>query len=275
MPLAPLRSDSIRPPERGVRRRLMVRSRKNRKSVSSQQRCVYVPSRNENLVGWKTAEHFPPRSALESSTHNLSENRWVSFALPTLRLVFTTASLHGPSDTTESPLSEGRAQVAWKGLSGMDAARGLGVPPTMGHGWPVAAGPWNVTGAREPRRSQGRMQGQAFLLTFFGAGHPAFEKSESPSRAKPLLQRTLPIGITQRTQSQKASLGKTRCRSPLLQKASGPLQTAQPVAPARESAARSSSIRAANTGSRASSLLHGLTAALTGTTPLTSQVLPC
>ena len=51
----------------------------------------------------------------------------------------------------------------------------------MGQGWPFAAGPWNVTGAREPRRSWGRMEGQAFLLTFF-----AFEKSESPCKAKPV-----------------------------------------------------------------------------------------
>jgi len=275
MPLAPLRADSVRPPERGVRRRLMVRSRKNRKSVSSQQRCVYVPSRNENLVGWKTAKHFPPQSSPRSVSNFAFENRWVSFALPTLRLGPTSASLHRPSDATESPLSEGRAQVAWKGLSGMDAARAALGRGRHRHGWPVTASPWNVTGAREPRRSRGRMQGQAFLLTFFGAGHPAFEKSESPSRAKPMPQPTRPTGTTQRTQSQKASLGKTQCRFPLLQKASEPLQTAHPVAPARESAARSSSIRAANTGSRASSLLHGLTAALTGTTTLTSQVLPC
>ncbi len=33
MPLAPLRSDSIRPPERGVRRRLMVRSLANKRSA--------------------------------------------------------------------------------------------------------------------------------------------------------------------------------------------------------------------------------------------------
>ncbi len=253
MPLAPLRSDSIRPPERGVRRRLMVRSRKNRKSVSSQQRCVYLPSRNENLVGWKTAKHFPPQSSLRWISNFAFENRWVSFALPTLRSLKarTTASPlgplhttespiwegraqvpwrglshvgwktakhfppqssprsvsnfpfanrwvsfalptlrslegrtiafpHGPSDTTESPLSEGRAQVAWKGLSGMDAARAA-----MGQGWPYAAGPWNVTGAREPRRSRGRMQGQDFLVPF-----GATAKRDSPSRAKPLAQPT-------------------------------------------------------------------------------------
>ncbi len=108
-----------------------------------------------------------------------------SFALPTLRSLEarTTSSLHGPSDAAKSPLSGGRAQVAWKGLSGMDAARAA-----LGHGWPVAAGPWNVTGAREPRRSRGRMQGQDFLLTFEGPAIRAFEKSEAPSRAKPNYQ---------------------------------------------------------------------------------------
>jgi len=54
----------------------------------------------------------------------------------------------------------------WKGLSGMDAARAA-----MGQGWPFAAGPWNDDGVREPTKS-GRMQGQALLLTFGGAGHP-------------------------------------------------------------------------------------------------------
>ena len=79
------------------------------------------------------------------------------------------------NELRQSPLSGGRAQVAWKGLSGMDAARAA-----MGHGWPFAAGPWNVTGAREPRRSRGRMQGQDFLVPF-----GATAKRNSPSRAKP------------------------------------------------------------------------------------------
>ena len=261
MPLAPLRSDSIRPPERGVRRRLAGRAMEKQEAVSSQGHLI---NNLQKFVGWKTAEHFPPRLIPQLISDLAHQKRWVSFALPTLHIALTTVSLHAPSHTTGSPLSGGRAQVACKGLSGMDAARAA-----LGHGWPVAAGPWNVTGAREVERSETRMQGQAFLLTFSAPG-----KSESPSRAKPMPQPTRPTGITQRTQSQKASLG-TRSRSPLLQKASEPLQTAQSVAPARESAARSSSIRAANTGSRASSLLHGLTAALTGTTTLTSQVLPC
>jgi len=75
----------------------------------------------------------------------------------------------------QTPLSGGRMESAWRGVSGMDAARGV-----KGHGWPLYAGPRNVDEMREVSRSETRMQGQAFLLTFF-----ATEKSESPSRAKP------------------------------------------------------------------------------------------
>ena len=52
-----------------------------------------------------------------------------------------------------------------RGTSGMDAARGV-----KGHGWLFYAGPRSSDGAREPRRSRGRMQGQAFLVTFFATG---------------------------------------------------------------------------------------------------------
>jgi len=188
MPLTPLRSDSIRPPERGIRSRLMVRSRKDLKSITTQQRFVYVPNGNENIVGWKTAKHFPPQSIPQLISDLAHQKRWVSFALPTLRSFKgrTTSSLHRPSDAAKSPLSGGRAQVAWKGLSGMDAARAA-----LGQGWPVAAGPWNVTGAREPRRSRGRMQGQAFLLTFL-----ATEKSEAPSGAKPMPKPSPPMSLS-------------------------------------------------------------------------------
>src|SRR5690606_9871137 len=57
----------------------------------------------------------------------------------------------------------------------MDAARVV-----KGQGWPLYDDPRSGDGANEPRRSRGRMQGQAFLVTFF-----ATEKSDSPSRAKP------------------------------------------------------------------------------------------
>ncbi len=71
-------------------------------------------------------------------------------------------------------------ESAWRGASGMDAARGV-----KGHGWPLYAGHRSAGEMREVSRSETRMEGQAFLLTFF-----ATEKSESPSRAKPSAQAT-------------------------------------------------------------------------------------
>jgi hypothetical protein len=192
MPLAPLRSDSIRPPERGVRSRLAGRAMEKQEAVSSQ---GHLTNGREKFVGWKTAKHFPPQTAPQSVSNLARENRWVSFALPTLHKASATASLHGPSDTTESPLSGGRAQVAWKGLSGMDAARAA-----LGHGWPVAAGPWNVTGAREVERSEPWMQGQDLLVPF-----GATAKRDSPSRAKPMPRPTPLIGHTSRSPSPQAS----------------------------------------------------------------------
>ena len=111
----------------------------------------------------------------------------------------------------QTPLSGGRVQVAWKGLSGMDAARAA-----MGQGWPFAAGPWNVTGTREPRRSRGRMQGQDFLVPLGGAGHPATAKRNSPSRAKPMHLPITAIGCIPRSQRPKASPAETRHPPPRL-----------------------------------------------------------
>ena len=62
-----------------------------------------------------------------------------------------------------------------RGASGMDAARAV-----KGHGWPLRGDPRSSDGMREVERSETRMQGQAFLVTF-----SAFGKSDSPSRAKP------------------------------------------------------------------------------------------
>ncbi len=103
-----------------------------------------------------------------------------------------------------TPLSEGRMESAWRGASGMDAARGV-----KGQGWPLYAGPRSTDGMREVERSETRMQGQAFLLTFF-----AFEKSESPSRAKPMPQPTLQIGRTPPIPSQKASRASSLLQDP-------------------------------------------------------------
>jgi len=72
--------------------------------------------------------------------------------------------------------SVGRVESPWKGLSGMDAARA-----TMGQGWPFVACHWSGDGAREPRRSRGRMVGcpSLWLLSLGQA-----RESDSPVRGE-------------------------------------------------------------------------------------------
>src|SRR5690606_15771753 len=55
-----------------------------------------------------------------------------------------------------------------------------------GHGRPVNAGPSERRWSEGTRHNApGRIEGQAFLVIFAGAGHPATGKSNSPGRAKP------------------------------------------------------------------------------------------
>ena len=63
-----------------------------------------------------------------------------------------------------------------KGLSDMDVARAV-----MGQGWPFTACPWSGDGAREPRRSRGRMVGcpSLWLLSLGQA-----RESNSPVRGE-------------------------------------------------------------------------------------------
>src|SRR5690606_4176612 len=72
--------------------------------------------------------------------------------------------------------SGGRVESPWKGLSDMDVARAA-----MGQGWPFAACPWSGDGAREPRRSRGRMSGcpSLWLLSLGQA-----RESDSPVRGE-------------------------------------------------------------------------------------------
>ena len=89
--------------------------------------------------------------------------------------------------TTRNAPSEGRMESLRRGASGMDAARAV-----KGHGWPLRGDPRSGDGVREVSRSETRMQGQAFLVTF-----SAFGKSDSPSRAKPMPQPAPPSGPLQ------------------------------------------------------------------------------
>ncbi len=87
-----------------------------------------------------------------------------------------------------SPLSGGRVQSLRRGVSGMDAARGLGVPAIKGHGWPLYAGPRSGDGTREVERSEPGTpspDGGASVFAYFFPGRAgATGKSGSPSRAK-------------------------------------------------------------------------------------------
>ena len=115
-----------------------------------------------------------------------------------------------------TPLSGGRMESAWRGVSGMDAERGLGVPAIKGHGWPLYAGPRNVDGMREVERSESRMQGQDFLVPFGGPAIRATAKRNSPSRAKPMHLAITAIGCIPRSQRPKASPAETRHATPRL-----------------------------------------------------------
>ena len=127
MPLAPLRADSIRPPERGVRRRLMAR--------------------------------FVSKEAKRGS--------WLfkNFQTPRIRFPFRRPSV-------------GAAQG--------DARHGCRAR-SDGPGMALRDDPRSGAGARGVLQSKTRMQGRpSFWLLFLGHTR----KSDSPSRAKPMLQQT-------------------------------------------------------------------------------------
>jgi len=207
-PLAPLRSDSIRPSERGVRRRLAGRAMEKQEAVSIQR---HIADGREKFVGWKTAKHFPPQSSPRSVSNFAFENRWVSFALPTLRSVrsvrrrlidcssveqsvFLPTFASVQTTRTRSPfrrLNVGAAQG--------DARHGCRAR-SDGPGMALRDDPRSSAGEREVLRSKTRMLGwPSFWLLFLGHSR----KSDSPSRAKPMPRATPLVGRASR--SQKAS----------------------------------------------------------------------
>ena len=213
MPLAPLSSDSIRPSERGVRRRLVGRAME---TVSSQGQLAN--GRGES-VGWKTAKHFPSQSTLQSVSNFADKNRWVSFALPALRPEGGAGRLlaaRSPANKrsalvslftifkatrTRSPFRRPSVGAAQGDARHGCRARSDGTWMSLREGAPSPI-PRSSAGGREVLRSKTRMQGwPSFWLLFLGHTR----KSDSPSRAKPMPQPTLPMAVTARTQSPKAS----------------------------------------------------------------------
>ncbi len=191
MPLAPLRADSIRPPERGTRRRLIACSSANKQSSA----------------GRKTAKHFPPQSTLQSVSNYADENRWASFALPTLRsergagrrlAACSSANKRGAVVSLFTIFQAARTRFPFRrpsvGAAQGDARHGCRARRDR-PGMALRAGLRSSTGAREVLRSKTRMLGwPSFWLLFLGHTR----KSDSPSRAKPMLQPTPQIGHTPR-----------------------------------------------------------------------------
>ncbi len=261
MPLAPLRSDSIRPPERGVRRRLAGRAMERQEAVSSQlvgwvqpinhgrwaspilrlskalqsisafdgiqTTCTQTPISpmrsgsisDASSVGWKTAKHFPPQSTQRLVSNFARKNRWVSFALPTLRsergagwrlAASSSANKRSAFVSLFTIFQAARTRVPFRrpsaGAAQGDArhgcrARSDGTWMSLREGAPSPI-PRSSAGGREVLRSKTRMQGwPSFWLLFLDHTR----KSDSPSRAKPMPQPTLPTAVTARTQSPKAS----------------------------------------------------------------------
>ncbi len=193
MPLAPLRSDSIRPSERGVRRRLAGPAMEKRETASSQGQLT---NGRGAFVGWKTAKHFPPQSTQRLVSNVARKNRWVSFALPTLR------SERGVCCRLPSPArSNQRSALDLALLEKLQATRS-GFPfrrPSTGvaqggprHGcrersdgtWmSLRDDPRSNAGARGVLRSKTRMQGwPSFWLLFLGHTR----KSDAPCKAQPV-----------------------------------------------------------------------------------------
>jgi hypothetical protein len=243
-------------------------------------------------VGWKTAKRFPPQlacrfmsgAALSSAGTFCCALHGASLSLVSPREsnqrecdacvrppegdsgpsrlkdrkpASLCSSMHAPTGDITLPLADGRVEPARRGTSGMDAARGLGVPAIKGQGWPLYAGPRSVGGRREVRKrsSRTRMKGRAFFCLLFFA---RAKKSEAPYKAQPVA----PAGESATPDtSVRASIGGKRFAvfHPTFlpvqaQKSETPCK-AQPVAPAEESAAPDINLHATGGGKR-SAVFH-------------------
>ncbi len=218
MPLVPLRSDSIRPPERGVRRRLIGHLPANKRSAFVSLFANFQTTRTRSLfsnVGWKTAQHFPPQA---TTTFSPDHGGLLSKTVGKLRVTHPTdlaplrAESIRPSERSGrwrliGHLSENKRSASVSLFTIFQAARSrlpsrrpsAGVAQgdarhgcrarSDGSGPPSAwmslrDDPRSSTGAREVLRSKTRMQGCAFFCLLFFA---QTKKSKAPCEAQPVV----------------------------------------------------------------------------------------
>ncbi len=129
------------------------------------------------------------------------------------------AFLARPARRDQPPLSGGRMESAWRGASGMDAARGV-----KGHGWPLYAGPRSDDGTREVERSETRMAGaKRFCLLFSrlkkvsrpAGRNLALKRLGKRHPSKTLSQHPPAISNSQRTPERYARLNYRHSASPV------------------------------------------------------------
>jgi len=198
MPLTPLRSDSIRPSERGVLCRLVVTSSGNKESALFQR----------HLMGWVQPINYA---------------RWAS---PVLRLsttlILQPILLSKNFQTTRTQFPFRRPNV---GAAQGDARHGCRAR-SDGTWMSLRDGPRSGAGAREVLRSKTRMLGwPSFWLLFLGHSR----KSDSPSRAKPMPQPSTIKSCGHQTPRQKASRASSLLRKPLTKRARQPQRGVAPT----------------------------------------------
>ena len=152
MPNAPLHSTYARPPD-GIRgpRCLSDLLMAERRTKAEQNIAAMGRSYGFVVVGW-----------VERSDIHQADNQPHGYraAQPILQIKSQLADPPNQSvwARTNAP-SAGRVESLWKGVSRMDAARGV-----KGQGWPLYAGPWSNDGAREPDEVGPDARGKTFCL---------------------------------------------------------------------------------------------------------------
>ncbi len=135
-----------------------------------------IQERSEQSAG-DAADAKPVHCLVNAPYGGLAFETTTALALLSLFLLCFLLFTPKPSGHTTRPISRPSAGVV-EGVERQGCRESR-----EGHGWPFVAGPWNGTGAREPRQRRGRMQGQAVLVTFAATG-----KSDAPCWAQSVVR---------------------------------------------------------------------------------------
>ena len=197
MPLNPLHITCARPPERGVRHRLIVRLPRNRQSVfvslfaNLQTPRTRSPFSN---VGWKTAQHFPALTTAELLPNHADSIRPTNFIRPIKRDVsrFLLVRSHRNKQSALRPplqnfqTTRSRIPVRRPSVIAVDGVERHGCRESCdGPGMALRSVPLERRWSEGTlRAAKGRMSGwPSFWLLFLGHTR----KSDAPCKAQPVV----------------------------------------------------------------------------------------